>query len=312
MSRPAAAAAALLCGAAGALLYLSLIAGSTGAAIFASLAQLPLFVAGLWLGPGAGALAAVSATAIVLAAARDTAATALFAALYAVPVVLLVRLALLARTDGQGGLEWYPPGQLTAWLTGLALAGFAVILVWFDGPQALEAMLQRVLAPAVAELVDTSPAGRRLLTQSLASVVPGVIAASWMLLVITNGILAQGVLARFRANWRPSPPIATLRLPPWLALTLGAAAVLTLIGGPARFVGSNVLIVLSVPFSLGGLAVVHAAAARLARPAMPLAIFYVLAGLLGWPFLLVALLGLLDLPLGLRRRLAPPQSFGGK
>jgi hypothetical protein len=72
------------------------------------------------------------------------------------------------------------------------------------------------------------------------------------------------------------------------------------------------MIVLSIPYCLAGLAVVHAVAGRLARPAVPLVTFYVLAGLFGWPLVLVALLGLLDVPLDFRRRLAPPHSFGGK
>jgi hypothetical protein len=85
---------------------------------------------------------------------------------------------------------------------------------------------------------------------------------------------------------------------------------LTLLGPPARFFGSNAMIVLGVPFCLAGLAVVHAFAGRLARPSMPLAAFYMLLGLFGWPLLLLALLGLLDVPLGLRRRLGGRQSLG--
>jgi hypothetical protein len=50
--------------------------------------------------------------------------------------------------------------------------------------------------------------------------------------------------------------------------------------------------------------VLHAVARRFPRPAVTLTVFYLLAGVLGWPLLLIALLGLLDSPLGLRRRFA--------
>jgi uncharacterized protein YybS (DUF2232 family) len=93
-------------------------------------------------------------------------------------------------------------------------------------------------------------------------------------------------------------------LPTWIPVLLGCAAVATALGGTARFLGVNVMIVLIVPFCLAGLAVLHTMSRRFARPAIPLVIFYVLAGMLGWPLLLAALLGLLDSSIGLRRRLA--------
>ena len=65
------------------------------------------------------------------------------------------------------------------------------------------------------------------------------------------------------------------------------------------------MIALCVPFCLAGLAVLHAAARRLRHPSTVLVGFYTLAGLFGWPFLVVAVLGLLESWLGLRRRLAP-------
>jgi Predicted membrane protein (DUF2232) len=133
-----------------------------------------------------------------------------------------------------------------------------------------------------------------------------------MMLVITNGILAQGAVARFGANWRPAPRIVNLRLPLWIMALLGAAAFAALFGGPARFLAGNVMIMLGIPFCLAGLAVVHAVASRLARPAIPLFAFYTLSGLFGWPLLLVAILGLVDMPLDFRRRLAGSRSFGGK
>jgi len=50
--------------------------------------------------------------------------------------------------------------------------------------------------------------------------------------------------------------------------------------------------------------VLHMAVRRMPRPQIPLVTFYILAGLFGWPLLVIAVLGLLDALFGLRRRLA--------
>ena len=136
-------------------------------------------------------------------------------------------------------------------------------------------------------------------------IMPGVVAASWMVTTVANGALAQGLLARFAVNWRPSPQMAALALPIWLTVALAAAAALTMVPGALRFVGLNMTIALVVAFCLGGLAVLHAAVRRLSQPTMALVFFYTVATLFGWPFLFVAVLGLFDSWLGLRRRLAP-------
>ena len=59
--------------------------GTPGALILVYLTQLPLFVAGLWLGVGAAAAAGVTGS-LVLLAVSDLLGAALFAALNAVPV----------------------------------------------------------------------------------------------------------------------------------------------------------------------------------------------------------------------------------
>lgn len=301
---------AALCGALGACLYLSVLTGSPGALILVYLAQLPLFAAGLWLGAGASAVAGLTASAVLLAA-SDIATAALFAGLYAVPVVLLVRQALLARGGPEGAVEWYPPGLLTAWLTGLGLAALLAATACFGGPEGLRSLLRAALTPALDRLVDQGAGSRDALAELLALIIPGVVAASWMAMTASNAALAQGILARFGASWRPSPDLAALTLPRWLLALLAFAAAATAFGGGARVIGVNVMIVLAVPFCLAGLGVLHALVRRLARPAVPLVVFYVLAGLFGWPLLAAALLGLLDAPLGLRRRFARPPSLGG-
>jgi len=298
------AAIAAACGGASACLYLALLLGSPGAMILVYLTQLPLFLAGLWFGAGAAAIAGVSA-AVVLLAASDVLAAAIFAALNAVPVVLLVRQTLLARRNADGTLSWYPPGRLTVWLTALGILGIAAALLLLGGPDGLQATLRDIIARALDHLTERSLPDRDRVAATLASVIPGIAAASWMVMAVINGALAQGVLARFGVAWRPSPDLANLGLPRWMTAALGGAALVTLLGEPWRFLGINLMIALSVPFCLGGLAVLHAAVRRLPHPGIALVAFYTLAGMFGWPLLVAAILGLFEAWLGLRRRLAP-------
>ena len=310
MGRAATIAVAALCGVVAALLYLAAVLGSPGALILVYLTQLPLFIAGLWLGTAAASIAGLAATLVILAA-SDMLAAAVFAALNPVPVVLLVRQAVLARQRSDGGVDWYPPGLLTGWLTGLALAGVAASVLLLGGPAGIEAGLHQLLDRLLGELGDPNPADRDTLVSLLAVVMPGVAAASWMAMVVVNGALAQGLLGRFGAAWRPSPDLATLALPLWILIALAGAAAATTIGGIARFLGINAMIVLSVPFCLAGLAVLHAAARRLSHPAAVLISFYVLAGLFGWPLLIIAVVGMFESWLRLRRRLTGRGSIGG-
>ena len=303
MSRLGFAGVSVVCGALAAGPYLLVLTGSTGSMIFVYLAQLPLFAAGLWLGTGASASAGFVA-ALILAGAGNLLAAALFGALNVVPVVLLVRQSLLARTGPGNTVEWYPPGLMTAWLTGFGLVAAAVTLVFLGGPQGAEAALHEALAPALDRHLGEIPPELDELLAFVAFILPGIAATSWMMMTASNGSLAQGLLARFGASWRPSPDLAALGLPMWIPVLLAFASGATLLGGTARFIGVNVLIVLAVPFCLAGLAVLHTVARRFPRPAVTLTVFYVLAGVLGWPLLLIALLGLLDSPLGLRRRFA--------
>src|SRR5690348_9074002 len=105
MGRPANAAAAIACGAVGGFLYLAVVLGTPGALILVYMTQLPLFLAGLSLGAGAATIAGLSGS-LVLFAASDLLGAAVFAALNAAPVVLLVRQALLAQRRSDGTFAW--------------------------------------------------------------------------------------------------------------------------------------------------------------------------------------------------------------
>jgi hypothetical protein len=166
-----------------------------------------------------------------------------------------------------------------------------------------------MLAPALDRLFDENAPGRDELAHLLAMTMPGLVAASWMAITLINGVLAQGMLARFGASWRPSPALATLSLPRWFPVLPVIATATTALGGTMRFFGINMMIVLTLPFCLAGLAVLHTIAYRFSRPTILLISFYVLAGLFGWPLLLVTVLGLIDASLRLRGRSPLRQSL---
>jgi hypothetical protein len=117
MSRLSPVAAGAGLGIAAGLMYIGIALGTPGALILVYLTQLPLFAAGLWLGAGAAVTAGITGS-LVLLIVSDLFGAALFAALNAVPVALLVRQALLALKRTDGTYSWYPPGLLTAWLSG--------------------------------------------------------------------------------------------------------------------------------------------------------------------------------------------------
>src|SRR5260370_38278876 len=113
MGRRRAAAIAVACGSVGGCLYLSVMLGTPGALILVYMTQLPLFLAGLWLGAGPAALAGLTGS-LVLLAASNLLGAALFAAVNAAPAVLLVRPARLAGPRSAGTPVAFPPGLLAA------------------------------------------------------------------------------------------------------------------------------------------------------------------------------------------------------
>ena len=122
------------------------------------------------------------------------------------------------------------------------------------------------------------------------------------IMVVVNGVLAQALAARLGWNRRPSPALSELELPGWLWPGVAVAAVLVLAGGIIGDLGWSLLIVLVVPYLFLGLALVHVVVRRWSRPGLALAAIYGAMILLGWPILLVLLLGFVEDWAHLRRR----------
>jgi hypothetical protein len=288
-----------------ALAFLSLpLTGALGAVIFMYLAPLPLFMAGLGLGLPAAVLAGLAGTLATALLSGGLVAALLFVLVYALPVVVFTRHALLARRGDDGRPEWYPPGWLLLWLTGYAVSGVLIAVAMLAGTEGgAQGAMERAFADALAAMPPALASGWQGGDMTgLARLAPGMVAASWLLMMVINAALAQGAVAQFGHALRPGVRMADIELPEWAALAfVGATLAAAAIGGTVGLIAVSAAMVLGLTFVFAGLAVVHAVLRG--RPAKPivLALVYV-SFLLSWPVLFVAGLGIVEQWTGWRRR----------
>jgi hypothetical protein len=292
---PQAAGLAILGGVVSAALFLALLTGVPGMVVLAYFMQLPLMLVGLTLGV-TGSVIAVAGAVLVSGVIAGIVAAMIYALIQAVPAVVVVRQALLSRQQG-GAIEWFPPGLLLAQLAVLAALGTsAVFLLMLSEPGGLKGAIERFLIAALADLGALEATAEAPPQLGLwADLFPGLMAASWLIMVAINAILAQGLAVRLGRNRRPSPDFAALELPGWLWPAIGVAALLAMLGDDGLgFLGRSLLIVLVVPYIFLGLAVIHAFARRWSHRRLALAVCYGGIMLLGWPLFAILLLGFIE------------------
>jgi hypothetical protein len=319
-------AAAIASGLVAALLYLSVLTGSLGALILVYLVQLPLFAAGLSLGAKAVMIAGGTAT-IVTIVSGGLLSGLLFFLAEALPPMLLVAQALRWRAAASetgraaetvsgpaafpaasNDIAWYPLGRLVLWLVGLGVIALVLAAIMLTGgAEGFRGAMRGFLAGQLSDLLGASPgapARSDAMIEALTAFFPAMAVASWLVMTAINGVLAQGVLARFGLNRRPSPDIAALTLPRWPSFVLAGILLISVIGpGDLGYLGSNLLPLLGIAYVFAGLAVLHAVLRRHAGRIFILIPAYA-ALLLGWPVLVVAACGMIDQWFGLRQRFA--------
>ncbi len=299
----------LLAGGTTAFAFILALTGSVGGMFLSNFTQLPLFLAGLSLGM-TGSIAATAVAAGVLLIAGASIGIPLLLVLYAAPTIILTRQALLSRPDGQGGQEWYPPGLLLLWATGMAAVLMTVgFILLSSGGETVEAGIRQLLDQVFQRMLPAGQAEQRdILTDAISPLLPGISASMWILLVAVNGALAQGLLVRGQRNMRPSPDLAALELPRGLLFVLGIAmAAGLLLPGNYGYFGRNIAVVLCVPYFFAGLGVLHFMARQHPAGARMLLLCYMMLILFSllfkWPTLAVAAVGVFDQWTGLRHRL---------
>jgi hypothetical protein len=301
-----------------ALLHLSVTLGSSGAFMLAYFAQAPIVATGLALGFMPAAVAAAVAAVLVAVGSPGVGALSLFVLTSAFPVLLIVYFAIQNRVrDGEGedgAVEWYPLGRLLGWLTILALAAFVIAYLVFMGAEngvrgATETYLRNVLGALRGVQADTAAIDQ--LISTMAIVFPAVAAASWILMIVVNGVMAHKFLTASGNNLRPMPVYSETEGPVWPAAVIAFGALMTIFGGNAGFFGINLMMIGAIPFFFIGLAVLHSISAAWPGRLLLLIGAYLFLVLLVWPAAIVALLGLIEHWVRLRERMHARRSNKG-
>ena len=151
--------------------------------------------------------------------------------------------------------------------------------------------------------VDAQMRCRRVLRRRIAHVFPGAVAASWVIMTVVNGVMAQSLVVRMEKNLRSRPQYSAVDLPHWLSWPLVIAAAVALAGsGEWEYVGRNATLVFATPYFLLGLAVVHTLAKRVTYTGALLMVFYLVIVTSLWATLVVAGIGVVEQWFGLRDR----------
>jgi stage V sporulation protein SpoVS len=286
--------------------------------MLAYFAQAPIVATGLALGFMPAAVAAAIAAVLVALGSPGVGALSFFVLTSALPVLIIVYFAIQNRIrdrEGEdGSVEWYPVGRLLGWLTVLALVAFVAAYLVFLGAEngvrgATETYLRNVLG-ALRNVQADAAAVDQLIT-TMAAIFPAVAAASWLLMIVVNGVMAQKFLTASGKNLRPIPAYSEIEVPIWPAAAVIFGALVAIFGGNAGFFGINVMLIGTIPFFFIGLAVLHSISAAWPGRLFLLVGAYLFLVLLVWPAAIIALLGLIEHWVRLRERMHARRSNKG-
>lgn len=292
-------------GLASALAFLFAGSGTLFGMLLTYFAQLPLFLVALSLGAPASMAASAAAVLTVIILAGGIFAGLAYVVFNAIPVFVFIRQALLSQTDQQGVVHWYPAGLLLGWLTAAGAALLTIATVWLAiQPAGLEGTVTSFVETFLEQILPAnSETGRDRLISRVIPILPGTVVVAWLIMAIVNSTLAQKMLVHFGHNIRPWPEIATLELPQWAPVLAVISVVMWMLPGGLGYYGQNLMLVLLTPFFFVGLAVVHALCRRMTVGGFVLFLFYFTLMALGWPVIVVTVLGFIENWYGLRRRL---------
>jgi hypothetical protein len=276
------------------------------------LTPLPLFLAGLGLGPITAAIAGIAGAALVLAAGSTTAAI-IYGASQAIPVFALAYLASLNR-PGHGGTEWYLVGRIV--LAAALIAGaFSTLTLFLLGGDidalraSLRAILEAFVNTELPKMPDAPTLGPKEIDEATAvalALLPAASGISTMGSLLFNMWLAGRITLASGRLQRPWPDLAAISYPPGTPLLLAVATGAAFLSGLPGLIAAGFAGPLYFAYVLMGLAVVHFITRG--RPWRPFALWALYAALFIMntvASLAIALLGLAEAVWPIRNLAAP-------
>ena len=307
-------------GAATALLFASVASGSPISVLLFYLAPLPILIAALGWSHWAALIAAIAAAA-GLAVVFGAFFFIAFLIGIGLPAWWLGYLALLARptANAPDGLEWYPVGHLVVWAAVIsaliviaAIANFGTDEETFRTAlrSGLERMLRLQGRGTGADRTSVLPNMGRLVDFLVVALPP----AAAILTTITNVVnlwLASRIVRVSGRLRRPSPDLAGMRFPAYAPALIAAAVAGSFLSGLLGIASGVLAASLLMAYAILGFAVLHAITRGMDSRLFVLGGIYAAVAILGWPVLVMTLLGLADTAFDLRGRIAgkrgPPQ-----
>jgi hypothetical protein len=300
-----------------ALLFAALVGGTLLALPLFLLAPLPLAIAALGWGTTAGLVATATAAATIWAGLGVPAAISLLLA-DALPTLAASHLLGLARLrdgDDPAAREWYPLDRvlMAVALTVAVATVIGGVAIGFD-PDATAAQVsaayRHMMVESGAAPAQIPDAGQiDPVVRGTVRLMPAFFPASWLMVIVFDLWAAAKVVRKSGRLARPLDDLAAVELPPAAGLVFAAALAAAFLDGSLGIIASVVAGALFAAHFLVGLGVVHTLARRTQARPIILAFVWGLVLLFTLPAVFIALAGLLEPYVGLRRRAPPAGPF---
>lgn len=295
-------------GAAAALLFASLASGSLFALLLFYLSPLPILLAGIGWNSLAGLIAAASAAASLGLVFGGYFALA-FVLGVGLPAWWLGYLALLARQADGGSreaVEWYPPGRLVLWAAAIgAIAIIASIPYFGTDAETFHANLRSAIESALGLRTRAGgelQAEKLIDTDLLTKLAPPMVASLATIVLLVNLWLAARIAKLSGQLRRPWPELPAITFPRLAPAFLAASVAGIFLPGLLGIVSDVFAAALMMAYAVLGFAVLHVVTRGTNGRPLVLAGVYSAVIIFGWPAIILALLGLADTALDLRKR----------
>jgi hypothetical protein len=286
-------------GAASALLMATMASRSPLSLLLVLLAPLPIMIAAVGWTHWAALFAALAAALALAGAFGEPLWIPIYLIGAGLPGWWLGYLGLLARSDADGAMEWYPAGRLVIWCTIIASV-IVVIVMWnvrIDEQQfqaALKLALERMAQEYGTSAPDFTKMDVKRASELIASFVPPATAAMITLAYALN-LYAAGRVAMVSGRLkRPWPDLSALRFPKIAPALFAIALALWFMPGIPGMAGGIVSGAFIMAYAMMGFAVLHEITRNLGIRPFVLAGAYFVVMAAVWPIFFMTLLGLAD------------------